>query len=181
MSRLETALHPTFAQFEKEIAMRKFKLKPRTHTCMAAIVLAAFAGAAQAGECPADKVKDGALSTGEMMPQGVTDDVLASIDLAPKGSGFEGEALRLRKLVVQPGGVVPWHDHKTRPANIYIVSGTIEEYRSSCEVPIVHKAGDAIPEFGATHAHWWKNTSNEPAVLLSADIFHLGKMNDHMM
>jgi quercetin dioxygenase-like cupin family protein len=161
--------------------MEKFKLKPRIHISIAAIVLAAFTGAAQAGECPADKVKNGALTTGEMMPQGVTDDVVASIDLAPKGSGFEGETLRLRKLVVQPGGVVPWHDHKTRPANIYIVSGTIEEYRSSCEVPIVHKAGDAISEFGESLAHWWKNTGNEPAVLLSADIFHSGKMDDHMM
>jgi quercetin dioxygenase-like cupin family protein len=161
--------------------MKKFTFKLRTHICMVAFVLAAFAGAAQAGECPADKVKDGALTTGEMMPQGVTDDVLASIDLAPKGSGFEGEMLRLRKLVVQPGGVVPWHDHKTRPANIYMVSGTIEEYRSSCEVPIVHKAGDAVPEFGESHAHWWKNTGKEPAVLLSADIFHSGKVDDDMM
>ena len=161
--------------------MKMIKITARSRICVAAVALVALTSAAQAGECPADKVKEGAITTGEMTPKDVTDEVLASIDLAPKGSGFAGESLRLRKLVVEPGGVVPWHDHKTRPANIYIVSGSIEEYRSSCEVPIVHKAGDAIPEFGASHAHWWKNTGNEPAVLLSADIFHTGKMDDHMM
>jgi quercetin dioxygenase-like cupin family protein len=147
----------------------------------AALALVSFASVAHAGECPADKIKDGAVTSGQMMPKDVTDDVLASIDLAPKGAGFAGESLRLRRLVVQPGGVVPWHDHKTRPANIYIVSGSIEEYRSSCTVPIVHRAGDTVAEFGEGLAHWWKNTGNEPAVLISADIFHTGKMDDHMM
>jgi quercetin dioxygenase-like cupin family protein len=146
-----------------------------------AMALAALTAVVQAGDCPADKVKDGAVTSGEMMPKGVTDDVLAAIDLAPKGAGFAGELLRLRKLVVQPGGVVPWHNHKTRPANIYIVSGSILEYRSSCEVPIVHNAGETVQEFGESLAHWWKNTGSEPAVLLSADIFNDGKMNDHMM
>jgi hypothetical protein len=62
-----------------------------------------------------------------------------------------------------------------------MVSGSIEEYRSSCEVPIVHKAGEAVAEFGESHAHWWKNTGSEPAVLISADIFHSGMTDDHMM
>jgi quercetin dioxygenase-like cupin family protein len=161
--------------------MRIIKLKSGCGICVAVLALATLAGVVQAGECPADKVKDGAVTSGQTMSVGVTDDVLSSIDLASKGAGFVGETLRLRKLVVQPGGVVPWHDHKTRPANIYIVSGSIEEFRSSCEVPIVHKAGDVVAEFGESLAHWWKNTGNEPAVLLSADIFHAGKMDDHMM
>jgi quercetin dioxygenase-like cupin family protein len=161
--------------------MMKIKLMAGTRLCIAAFAFAAIAGMAQAGECPADKVKDGAVTTGEMMPKGVTDETIASIDLSLKGAQFAGEALRLRKLVVQPGGVVPWHDHATRPANIYILSGEIVEYRSTCEVPILHKAGDTVMEFGASLAHWWKNTGNEPAVLLSADIFHDGKTDDHMM
>lgn len=147
----------------------------------AVIALAAMAGIAQAGDCPAGKMKDGAVTTGEMMPKDVTDTVLASIDLAPKGAAYAGEALRLRKLVIQPGGIVPWHDHKTRPANIYIVSGTVTEYRSTCQVPIVHVAGDTVAEYGEKLAHWWKNTGNEPAVLISADLFQTGKMDDQMM
>jgi quercetin dioxygenase-like cupin family protein len=145
-----------------------------------ALAVAATMNFAQAGECPPGKMKDNALTTGEMMPKKVTDEVLSSIDLAPKGDAFKGEALRLRKLVIQPGGVVPWHDHKARPANIYIVSGTVSEYRSNCEVPIIHKAGDTVAEFG-DFSHWWKNTGKKPAVLLSADVFHSGMMDDHMM
>jgi quercetin dioxygenase-like cupin family protein len=74
---------------------------------------------------------------------------------------------------------VPWHSHAERPAIIYIVSGTIVEYASTCAVPIVHRAGDVARETHAT-SHWWKNTSNRPAVLLSADILH-DKADPHMM
>jgi quercetin dioxygenase-like cupin family protein len=140
-----------------------------------------FAGTASAGECPADKVKEGAVTSGETTPVGVTDTVIGSIDLAPKGGDFKGQLLRMRKLVIAPGGVVPWHEHSERPANIYILSGTIEEYRANCEVPIVHKAGEVAQEFGKGFAHWWKNTSNEPVELISADIFKDTMKDKNMM
>lgn len=141
----------------------------------------AFAGVAAAGECPAGKVKEGARTSGETKPVGVTDTVIASIDLAPKGGDFEGQLLRMRKLTIAPGGVVPWHEHSERPANIYIVSGTIEEYRANCEVPIVHKAGEVAVEFGRGFAHWWKNTSAKPVVLISADLFKTEMKDPHIM
>ena len=100
---------------------------------------------------------------------GVTDTIIASIDLSPMGGGLAGRKMRMRKLVVQPGGIVPWHSHEARPANIYIISGSITEYRSSCAVPIEHDAGDVTAEFGPL-AHWWKNNTKHPAVLISADI-----------
>jgi quercetin dioxygenase-like cupin family protein len=125
-------------------------------------------------------VKEGAVTTGEMMPKDVTDNVLSTIDLSSKGGDFAGQMLRLRKLVIQPGGIVPWHDHASRPANIYVVSGSVTEYRSNCEVPIIHNPGDTVAEFGAGLAHWWKNTGNDAVVLLSADL--LGPaMDDHTM
>jgi quercetin dioxygenase-like cupin family protein len=141
----------------------------------------AFAGVAAAGECPAGKVKEGARMSGQTEPVGVTDTVIASIDLSPKGGGFEGQLLRMRKLTIAPGGVVPWHEHSERPANIYIISGAIEEYRANCEVPIVHKAGEVAVEFGTGFAHWWKNTSSKPVVLLSADIFKAEMKDPHIM
>jgi quercetin dioxygenase-like cupin family protein len=148
---------------------------------LATLTVVAFTGFAAAGECPKDKVKDGAVTTGEMTPVGVTDTVIASIDLSPKGPEFKGLMMRMRKLVIEPGGVVPWHDHKTRPANIFVVSGMIEEYRSTCEVPVMHKAGDVTAEFGASLAHWWKNTSKKQTVLISADIVPGEMMDDKMM
>ena len=38
-------------------------------------------------------------------------------------------------------------------------------------MPIVHQAGEVATETHAT-AHWWKNNSNRPVTLLSADILH---------
>ncbi len=148
---------------------------------LGAVAFMAFANLAAAGECPADKVMDGAVTAGETMPVGVTDTVIASIDLAPKGGDFKGQLLRMRKLTIAPGGVVPWHEHSERPANIYILSGTIEEYRANCAVPIVHKAGEVAVEFGQGFAHWWKNTGTEPVELISADIFKTVMKDPNMM
>lgn len=139
---------------------------------LAALVAAGqtfFASAVLAADCPADKVGTDATKSGPTKPAGVTDTVISSIDLSRAGNGLSGRKMRMRKLVVQPGGIVPWHSHEARPANIYIVSGSITEYRSTCAVPIEHGAGDVTAEFGPL-AHWWKNNGKEPAVLISADI-----------
>jgi len=151
----------------------KFELNAKRLTLATVLALASFTtiptGHAYAGECPADQVAENGMQPGEMMPKDVTDEVISSIDLASKGDAWKNSALRMRKLVVQPGGVVPWHSHESRPANILIVSGSITEYRSTCKVPIQHKAGDVTAEFGML-SHWWKNNGSEPAVLYSADI-----------
>ena len=104
----------------------------------------AIAGPAFAGSCPADKLRpDG---SGEKMnatpAKDVSDTVLASIDLAKEPAAVKDRLLRLRRLEIKPGGVVPWHSHGNRPAIIYIVQGEIVEYASTCAVPIVHHAGE---------------------------------------
>ncbi|HXZ68742.1 MAG TPA: cupin domain-containing protein [Alphaproteobacteria bacterium] len=121
-----------------------------------------------AGDCPAGKTGVEVTKPGPMMPSGVTDTVIASVDLA--AYGIPGKLLRTRRLVLQPGGIVPWHSHKERPANIYVESGTVTEYRSTCAVPIMHPAGDITAEQGDL-SHWWKNTGKTEAVILSADVF----------
>ncbi len=144
---------------------------PRLLT-LAALVTAAPAlstTTAFAADCPADKVGSDVTKPGPTTPSGVTDTIIASIDLSPMGGGLAGRKMRMRKLVVQPGGIVPWHSHEARPANIYIISGSITEYRNSCAVPIEHGAGDVTAEFGPL-SHWWKNNTKHPTVLISADI-----------
>ena len=121
-----------------------------------------------AGDCPAGNTGVNVMKPGPMQPSGVTDTVIATIDLADYGT--PGKMLRMRRLVMQPGGIVPWHSHKERPANIYILSGNVTEYRSTCAVPIVHPAGDVTAESGDL-SHWWKNTGSREAVILSADVF----------
>lgn len=145
------------------------------HSLAIASAAAAFAllsTSAFANGCPAGKlVADGqGQKAGATMPAGVTYTVLASIDLAKEKVALPDHKLRMRRLVIQPGGVVPWHSHGDRPALIYIISGEITEYASDCAVPIVHKAGDVSVD--ADLSHWWKNTGGKTVVLISADLFH---------
>ena len=145
--------------------------------------VASMANIASAGECPAaSRVAVGkGQAMGPTQHQGVTDVVRASTDLSKEPAKIAGRQFRLRELQMQPGGIVPWHSHDNRPAMIYIVSGEVVEYASNCAVPIVHKAGDIAPEKNGT-SHWWKNTGNATAVLISVDLFPVdAKMDDHMM
>ena len=143
----------------------------------------ALAGPAFAGECPADKLGVDVTrptSPEAKAPKGLTDTVLSAIDLGKTGSQFAGYQIRIRKLTIEPGGVVPWHSHSARPSNIYIISGAVTEYRSSCAVPIEHREGDVIAEFGAI-SHWWRNNTDKTMVLISADLFHAQMKDDHAM
>jgi len=139
---------------------------------------ASLVAPAFAGECPADQMRAGATKPVATAAKDVTDKVLSQIDLSSEKVALNGHLMRVGKLEVQPGGIVPWHSHEDRPALIYIVSGEIYEYASNCAAPILHKAGEVARETHAT-AHWWKNGGKTQAVLLSFDIQH--DPNDHNM
>ena len=142
-----------------------------TKLATAAIAVAAassFATPALAGQCAAPGTNP--LANAPMMPKDVTDTVIGSINLGSE-IGVDGRQLRTRRLVVQPGGVVPLHSHKDRPALIYTLSGSITEYSSTCSVPIEHKAGDISREADGL-SHYWINHGKVPTVLLSSDVFH---------
>jgi quercetin dioxygenase-like cupin family protein len=141
----------------------------------------AFASNAHAGTCPADQTRADARPTGETMGKAVTDDELAAVMLGKEIKGLDGRRLRLRRLVVQPGGMVPWHNHTDRPALIMTVSGSITEYRSDCAVAIEHPTGDVSREEGGI-SHWWRNNGKVAAVLIAADIKNDGAppADDHM-
>lgn len=133
--------------------------------------VAGFAVSAQAGECPADKRMANARQPVDFKPVGVTDTTLGAIDLGKEMAKIKGRELRFRKMVIQPGGIVPWHSHDDRPALIYVAEGEIIEYASNCAAPIHHKAGEIRPETHGT-AHWWKNLGDKPVVLFIGDVRH---------
>jgi len=143
----------------------------KTRLAVATIATAstiALSAPAQAGSCPQGQERTNPLTGAPTAPIAVTDDVIGSVDLA-REIGVDGRDLRLRRLVLQPGGIVPLHSHAGRPALIITVSGEVSEYRSSCAVPIVHRAGEVAREADGI-SHWWKNSGSTPAVLLSADV-----------
>jgi quercetin dioxygenase-like cupin family protein len=161
------------------IASTKF----RSGLVLAAVLVGGIAltGPAFAGSCPAYKLRpDGSGEKINATPgKDVSDVVLSSIDLAKEPAAVKDRLLRLRRLEIKPGGVVPWHSHGNRPAIIYIIQGEIVEYASTCAVPIAHRAGETAVETHTT-AHWWKNTGAETVVLLSADLFPVNG-DQHMM
>lgn len=133
------------------------------------LIAAGLAAPAFAGECPADKMRADAVKPVTLAPKAVTDKVLATIDLSKEKVALNGHMMRVRRLEIQPGGIVPWHSHAERPALIYVVSGEIVENASNCAVPIVHKAGEVARETHAT-SHWWQNSGKAAVTLLSFDI-----------
>jgi len=136
------------------------------------------AGPALSAACPEGKGGVDVRAPDSTPASGVTDTVVGMVDLSKEPAHIDGRLLRLRKLVVQPGGVVPWHSHHDRPAIILVTKGTIIEYASTCSVPIVHGPGDATVETHTT-AHWWHNESKEPVELVSADLFPEQMMKTH--
>jgi quercetin dioxygenase-like cupin family protein len=152
-----------------------------THTLGAGLLLAglSLSGQALADSCPAGHAGKNIRAPDSTPAKDVTDIVIASIDLAKEPAHIDGRLFRMRRLVIQPGGIVPWHSHGNRPAIIYTLAGTMEEYSSNCDVPIVHTAGSVVAE---THdvAHWWKNTGDSVAVIISADLLPTG-MDPHTM
>src|SRR5690348_12754041 len=146
----------------------------------AVIAISAFVAPASAiaGHCPADKSQADVRAPVDTPAESVTDTVLATIDLSKEAVKLNDHLQRIRKLVIQPGGVVPWHSHADRPALIYIIEGEIVEYASNCAVPILHKPGDVRAETQGT-SHWWKNLGDKTVTLLSFDILH--DVHDHNM
>jgi len=139
----------------------------------AAVFVAAtgVAFSAQAGECPVDQRKPNARQMVDLPGSGVTDTTLGAIDLGKEMAKITGRELRFRKLVIQPGGIVPWHSHDDRPALIYVAEGEIIEYASNCSGPIHHRAGEIRAETQGT-SHWWKNLGDKQVVLFIGDVRH---------
>lgn len=131
------------------------------------IALAAVSGATPA---MADGHQVNPLANAPTMPKDVTDTVIGAVDLGPE-INVQGRQLRTRRLVVQPGGIVPIHSHTDRPALIVVVSGSITEHRSDSATPVEHRAGDISREADGI-SHYWINHGTEPTVLLSSDVFH---------
>jgi quercetin dioxygenase-like cupin family protein len=120
---------------------------------------------ARVRECPASRVQANARAEGFGPTAGVESADLALTSLAHDPA----RALRLRRLTVQPGGVIAWHDHAAVQGMALLVSGEMTELRNTCLDPIVYRAGDVAREDAET-AHSWRNDGDAPAVILVAHV-----------
>jgi quercetin dioxygenase-like cupin family protein len=126
--------------------------------------LAAVQGA-RVRECPPDRTQANARNEGFGPTSGVAADDIALTPLASDPT----RALRLRRITVQPGGVIDWHDHTALQGMALLVQGTMVELRNTCLDPITYRAGDVAREDAQT-AHSWRNESDEVAVILVSHV-----------
>jgi len=100
--------------------------------------------------------------------EGVSTELLATLDLGPEIEGMAGRLLRMRKFTFEPGAVFgPIHDHRGRPGMVYVLQGTITDHRDG--VATEYGPGPGWPEDAST-VHWLENRSTMPAVEISIDI-----------
>jgi quercetin dioxygenase-like cupin family protein len=99
---------------------------------------------------------------------GQSDELLRTLDLTTELASTKGRALRMRKVTLQPGGVLGLHNHVDRPAITYFLQGEVT-YHAEGKPDMVGKAGGGFAEGRAT-THWAENTGTVPAIWVAVDI-----------
>jgi quercetin dioxygenase-like cupin family protein len=100
--------------------------------------------------------------------QGVTSELLATVDLGPEIEGMIGRQFRMRLFTFEPGAVFgPLHDHIDRPGIVYILRGTITDHRDG----VATEYGPGVGWREDKHTlHWLENRGPVTAVEISVDI-----------
>jgi quercetin dioxygenase-like cupin family protein len=100
----------------------------------------------------------------------VTEDVLASIDLAKEIDSVQERELRLSRATVGPGGHIGLHSHYGDPTIVYLLSGVLTNHRDDGTDEQFHE-GQVFAEFGP-RAHWVENQGTAPVTFIVANIHH---------
>jgi quercetin dioxygenase-like cupin family protein len=123
----------------------------------AVLALAAGMATALAQQAPTDN-------------KGMKAEQLSGFALGKQGLEDYGQRqMRMREIVIEPGGVAAMHSHKNRPALSYIMKGALTEHRKGAP-DRVYKAGEVITE-STDVDHWAENVSAEPVTIISVDLF----------
>jgi quercetin dioxygenase-like cupin family protein len=101
--------------------------------------------------------------------KGFTTSKTQVIDLGPEIDGMKGRQLRLRVLHIEPGGQIGAHDHKNRPAVVYVISGEASVFGPGGKKK-TYRPGDTSSATKDT-THWYINEGKEPFVFVAVDVF----------
>ena len=102
--------------------------------------------------------------------KGVKTEPLSGFALGKQGlDDFAQRQFRIRQITIEPGGVAAFHSHKERPALTYIMKGSLTEHRKGGP-DRTYKAGEVLTETTDVD-HWAENTTAEPVIVISADLF----------
>jgi len=100
--------------------------------------------------------------------KGLSADRLHALDLTGEIDSVKGRPLRMRKVMLLPGGVIGLHGHKDQPAVSYLLQGVIT-FHEEGKPPVVLRAGETFAEGKAT-THWAENRAGVAAVWIAVDI-----------
>jgi quercetin dioxygenase-like cupin family protein len=100
--------------------------------------------------------------------KGLSAEALQSLDLSEEIDSTKGRPLRMRKIMLQPGGVIGLHTHKDRPAVSYFLQGQVT-YHQEGKADVVVGPGQGFAEGKAT-THWAENRGTMPAIWIAVDI-----------
>ncbi len=148
---------------------------------LAAVVAgaSAFALPALAGECPADQKQENAREPVDLKPVGVTDTVIAMIDVANEPAKIKDRNFACASSPSSQAESCPGNSHGDgRPSSTSSVARSTNTRRTA-RCPLVHKAGATSWPKHMKFRIGGKNLGNETVVLLSADL--IKDVNDHTM
>ena len=98
----------------------------------------------------------------------VTEDLLASIDLAKEIDSVQDRELRLSRATIAPGGHVGLHSHQGDPTIVYLLSGVLTNHHDDGTMEGFHE-GQVFAEFGP-RTHWVENQGPAPVIFIVANI-----------
>ena len=99
---------------------------------------------------------------------GFSEEALSSLDLTNELDSLRGRPLRLRRLTLQPGGVLGLHTHADRPAVGYLLQGQLTYHQEGQPNRVIDPGGSFAE--GRSTTHWAESTGSVPAVWIAADI-----------
>src|SRR5215469_18196795 len=79
--------------------------------------------------------------------KGVTESVLAAIDLAKEIDSVENRELRVSRAVIAPGGHIGLHTHQGDPTIVYVLAGVFTNHHDDGSTQEV-RPGQVFAEFG---------------------------------
>ncbi len=106
---------------------------------------------------------------GEKAPEkahGMIIEVLHDYELATQIPAMEGYNLRMRRVIIEPGGASAKHSHTNRPGLVFVEKGDVIEHRNGVKRKF-SKGGSWTEE--ADTNHWAQNKSNKPVSLIVID------------
>jgi quercetin dioxygenase-like cupin family protein len=100
--------------------------------------------------------------------KGFEDIELRSLDLESEIDTVKGYKLRMRRLILRPGGVISLHNHKGRPTVSYLIKGTLTS-RSPGKPDLVITPGGGHT-VGMADNHWVENLGTETAEWIVVEV-----------